>query len=455
MDIDAQSLVAQQAVEALEEIVHRHPVPAQEHARVDREVFQARRAIRAYKLELRGLSQTDDETKHQACERSVRGGRPLRGQLSNHSKNHQCAQDLEHRVQLCKWELDRERRQATINLQVSDLNHVQQADQGRMTLEQVANAASRVQDASMISLQRTKKMVLESERSGISTLNQMHEQEEQLKRVESDTKAAKSNVDKSRKLVRKLAIGALNIPAMFSGGSDGKRSWERRAKRTKTCPATDPGSSSRMQESKKEMSKLLEEIRNDILMQISAQKSCNGECVEASNASQRIEIKFDELERQLLHIRQLHKQIRDEQPNRRSQVEHQEGYQIIRDLRLHIDEARQTFLNNQCLTAKLRNASRNSESASAAAQEVPTSENRRAPTEEERSALASMRQQDMKLDSCAAEVGQAVERLGELASQIGVSANRQNAHAHTILEDVDAANQDVKAVSRRVGRMLR
>merc|ERR1719261_1386402 len=77
-----------------------------------------------------------------------------------------------------------------------------------MTTQQAAQVAENVQNASMESLARTKKQVLESEQVGISTLGKMHEQTEQLNRIQEENEDIRANLKRSKKLLGQIARNA-------------------------------------------------------------------------------------------------------------------------------------------------------------------------------------------------------------------------------------------------------
>ncbi|CAE8696364.1 unnamed protein product, partial [Polarella glacialis] len=81
-------------------------------------------------------------------------------------------------------------------------------DSGPMSLEQAVVAADTTQRASRDSLNRSLGMVLQAEQVGISTLQTMNEQDEQLGRIGEDVEDIKANIQRSKKLVGQIARSA-------------------------------------------------------------------------------------------------------------------------------------------------------------------------------------------------------------------------------------------------------
>jgi hypothetical protein len=79
---------------------------------------------------------------------------------------------------------------------------------GLLSTEQAVKIADDVQNASLESLARTKRQVLETENVGINTLGKMHEQGEQMKSITAANEDIKANLKRSKKLLGQIMRNA-------------------------------------------------------------------------------------------------------------------------------------------------------------------------------------------------------------------------------------------------------
>jgi len=125
------------------------------------------------------------------------------------------ARDIEAQLKLCRTELDWKRFDIKRNGESEGLfggggGGGGDDDEHEMSLEQTVAAAERIQDKSEASLLRTRQMAAEAETIGISTLEEMHKQEEQLDQVAEDMEDVKANIKRSKKILSQIAKSAAN-----------------------------------------------------------------------------------------------------------------------------------------------------------------------------------------------------------------------------------------------------
>mmetsp|Transcript_4042 Transcript_4042/g.11329 ORF Transcript_4042/g.11329 Transcript_4042/m.11329 type:complete len:248 (-) Transcript_4042:168-911(-) len=127
------------------------------------------------------------------------------------------ARDIEAQLKTCRTELDWKRFDIKRNGESEGLfggggsgGVGEDDDDHEMSLEQTVAAADRIQDAGEASLLRTRQMAVEAETIGISTLEEMHKQEEQLDQVAEDMEDVKANIKRSKKILSQIAKSAAN-----------------------------------------------------------------------------------------------------------------------------------------------------------------------------------------------------------------------------------------------------
>jgi len=124
------------------------------------------------------------------------------------------ARDIEAQLKTCRTELDWKRFDIKRNGESEGLfgggGGGGDDDEHEMSLEQTVAAAERMQDKSEASLLRTRQMAAEAETIGISTLEEMHKQEEQLDQVAEDMEDVKANIKRSKKILSQIAKSAAN-----------------------------------------------------------------------------------------------------------------------------------------------------------------------------------------------------------------------------------------------------
>jgi len=151
---------------------------------------RVRHAVDSYRLEIKALS-PEKQTAHL--------GR---------------ARDIEAQLKTCRTELDWKRFDIKRNGESEGLfgggGGGGDDDEHEMSLEQTVAAAERMQDKSEASLLRTRQMAAEAETIGISTLEEMHKQEEQLDQVAEDMEDVKANIKRSKKILSQIAKSAAN-----------------------------------------------------------------------------------------------------------------------------------------------------------------------------------------------------------------------------------------------------
>merc|ERR1711879_157267 len=76
-------------------------------------------------------------------------------------------------------------------------------------------------------------------------------------------------------------------------------------------------------------------------------------------------------------------------------------------------------------------------------------------TEQESAGIDKIRQRDKELDKQIDEIGQIVNRAGEVAKEIGMSAERQKAKADDLGTDVEKAEKDIHELNKRVKEVMK
>jgi hypothetical protein len=74
---------------------------------------------------------------------------------------------------------------------------------------------------------------------------------------------------------------------------------------------------------------------------------------------------------------------------------------------------------------------------------------------EEKAAMGHIRQRSSEMDEHLGDIGLAVDRLKDLAGQIGTSAERQKERAEVLTKDVDDAQDGITAVNASIKRYLK
>lgn len=198
---------------------------------------------------------------------------------------------------------------------------------------------------------------------------------------------------------------------------------------------------------------LLEQTRDDIHERSSLMKQ-RGNCHESITKGHTIRQNLEELRRCIPKLQELHKKAQNKRGAAKKKEELQARYKDIRVLKRHADEVNELFLSHgnagsgagmqaQASMLGLREHARNPEDA------------KRLLTSEEEEALANMKKRDAEIDAKVAEVGLIVERLDPLARQIGMTADAQRRRAEAITTDVDGADQDLRALNKRIDEVMK
>jgi len=201
---------------------------------------------------------------------------------------------------------------------------------------------------------------------------------------------------------------------------------------------------------KKRCYELLEEVRDSIRDRQALMKK-RGNCYDTIQRGHTLRRQLDDLKKTLPKLQELHKKAQNRWTNKLSKEELQERYQHIRLLKKQVDEANDLFVSG--------NAGVDLEEGMSGGPSVSLLGLRHAAAEEdckrnlsadEQGAIDKIRDRDKQLDSHVDELGQMVDRLNPLAQQIGVVADRQRFKAEAIGTDVEKADDDLKALSKKV-----
>lgn len=202
MDIDAQAGSAENALSELQAALKSRDSRTKSSAAVEsqrnianceRLAQRVKNALESYRLELRALPQPQ-QAEHQHRLRGLEEGlKQARAQIDWKRL------DAEHAASASA---------ASASASASAGAGGGEAEGGAMSLEQAVVAADKIQNESQASVARSLGMVLQAEQVGISTLEKMHEQDEQMARIGEDVEDIKANIARSRKLVGQIARGA-------------------------------------------------------------------------------------------------------------------------------------------------------------------------------------------------------------------------------------------------------
>jgi len=202
MDADAQAAAAERALHELQGALQAAVGQKSKGATYDdrmREVegwekkaLRVKNSLDSYRLEMRGLGAEDQAAHSQRLKSLEEGLRLARQQIE--WKRYDAA-NLN----------SASGGSAGVSLTAAESNPDQP-----LTLEQATQEADRIQDASQASVKRSMGMALQAEQVGISTLQKMHEQEEQMDRIEEGMQDVKANIKRSKKLVNQIARSAMS-----------------------------------------------------------------------------------------------------------------------------------------------------------------------------------------------------------------------------------------------------
>lgn len=201
---------------------------------------------------------------------------------------------------------------------------------------------------------------------------------------------------------------------------------------------------------------VLEETRDSIReRQVLIKK--RGNCYESIQRGNDIRLKLDELKKTLPRMQELHKKAQGRWNASRRQEELQERYQAIRLLKRMVDEANDMFVSgNAAHTTDAETGMGQGPHASllglrhSAADEDKT----RMISEDEKGVMDKIKARDLEVDKQVGEIGNVVDRLGDMALHIGTVAERQRLKADALSGDVDKADEDMKALNKKVAELI-
>eukprot|EP00933_Yihiella_yeosuensis_P039933 TRINITY_DN34104_c0_g1_i1.p1 TRINITY_DN34104_c0_g1~~TRINITY_DN34104_c0_g1_i1.p1 ORF type:complete len:240 (+),score=49.38 TRINITY_DN34104_c0_g1_i1:98-817(+) len=194
MDVDGQAASVEKSLAELRNIVQasgskkkgKDNDQMKQISDAERVAQRVKNSIESYKLELRVL--------------------PKEEQMIHMGK----LREFEEALKQCRTQIDWKRLdvEAANRPSGGDCPSQPDCEGGPMTLEQAVATAEKTQEQSKASLNRSLGMVLQAEQVGISSLEQMHAQEEQLNRIGEDVEDIKANIARSKKLVGQIARSA-------------------------------------------------------------------------------------------------------------------------------------------------------------------------------------------------------------------------------------------------------
>jgi seryl-tRNA synthetase len=208
---------------------------------------------------------------------------------------------------------------------------------------------------------------------------------------------------------------------------------------------------------KKRCYDLLEQVREDILERQTILKR-RGNCYETIQKGNHIRQQLAELKGTVPKLQQLHKKAEKRWGASKRQGELSERFQAIRLLNRQVKEADELFIScnaagSDASAALLLGSNGSGPAASlfgnlrhAAAEE----DTKRDLTGEEKDAIDKIRGRDADIDKEIDGVGKVVDRLQDMAENIGRSAERQKIAAEGLTTDVIKADDDLKELNKKV-----
>lgn len=195
MDIEAQASSAEKALQELKEALQSASSGTREEklkqvAFCDRLAQRVRLSLDSYRLETRALSK-EDEADH---------AQRLRG--------------LEDSLRQCRTQVDWKRLEAEPprpHLLGAGSGAASLADgdeEGGPTLEQVAQVAEHTQNATLKSVERSKKMIAQAEEQGNAILLKMNENEDKMDSIQNELMDVKENMRRNKKLLGQIMSSA-------------------------------------------------------------------------------------------------------------------------------------------------------------------------------------------------------------------------------------------------------
>lgn len=204
---------------------------------------------------------------------------------------------------------------------------------------------------------------------------------------------------------------------------------------------------------------LLEDVRETVVARQQLMKK-RSNCYETIQKGHMIRNQLDDLKKLQLRMQELHKKAQGKWSASKKQDELQDRYQVMRLLKRQTDEANELFLSGQVADGGgLRDAG----NAVNGHDRAPTAsllgmasdaDKRRELSLEEEGVIQDIRKRDQELDQQVADLGSVVERLGDIAGNIGATADRQKIRAEALLSDVEKADGDLKQLNKRVAEVI-
>mmetsp|Transcript_36117 Transcript_36117/g.78873 ORF Transcript_36117/g.78873 Transcript_36117/m.78873 type:complete len:281 (-) Transcript_36117:32-874(-) len=206
---------------------------------------------------------------------------------------------------------------------------------------------------------------------------------------------------------------------------------------------------------------LLEECREDI-RERQALLQRRGNCVETIQKGHLIRQRLEELRRAPPKLQELHKRAQSKRGAAARKEELQMRYQDIRVLKKQVDEVNELFQNLSAGGDGVTASDPAGASSPAAklfglrrAANGNEEDNKRLLNEDEQQAMARIGERDRTIDRHLDEVGKVVDRLNPLAHTIGATAERQKTRLEAVGTDVEKADQDLQALSKRVTEVIK
>lgn len=456
MDVDTQASVAERALEELERALKMGsgsatdgPNEQQKHlAHCEDLERRLRLAIASYRLETRML------VGDQLVEHSARLGK-LKDGLAN-CRSQSSWQRFDY---VAVGAVDR-----------ADVSGSRNAD-APMTLEQAVTVADCYQDASAKALQQTQRMALEAEQIGISTLQTINEQDEQLDRIGTDVEDIKASVSKSRKLLRQIKWGAFHV---FGRRRHEGKPFKHTPVKLAVDQVGDNGGKVKFREpdieddflrTKAHMYQLLELVR-EVIREHDLISASNGICAESARIRHKIRQYLDELAVLLPRLREIQKTARGSWlPGAVKGEELQARYEDIRVLKRQLDEAKELFSGNADTSQPSRSSSprahcqvdiaRLDASVLLSSCGGQPAESKYAMTSDEERALDHMRRRDGELNRQLGDIGDTADRLNELAGQIGLASKRQKSKADNLAREFEEVDQGIGGLKKGIDKLLK
>eukprot|EP00928_Gymnodinium_smaydae_P088723 TRINITY_DN72785_c0_g1_i1.p1 TRINITY_DN72785_c0_g1~~TRINITY_DN72785_c0_g1_i1.p1 ORF type:complete len:281 (+),score=75.27 TRINITY_DN72785_c0_g1_i1:192-1034(+) len=210
---------------------------------------------------------------------------------------------------------------------------------------------------------------------------------------------------------------------------------------------------------KKRCYELLEEVRDNIKDRQSLIKK-RGNCYESIQKGNLIRNQLDELKGTLPKLQELHKKAQGRWFKNKRQDEIQERYQVLRLLKRLVDEANELFLTGNASTQGVDTTPDGSCGGPTASllglRHTAAEEDRsRNLSDEERGVLDRLKARDLDIDRQVGEVGAVVDRLGDMAGQLGAAAERQRLKAEAVAHEVTKAEADVVVLNKKVAEVIK